>query len=295
MGPVVPAGGFLSSNAVQVGERIRARREARGWSQGELARRLGRTQTAISYWESGRRALAVDDLLEVARVLEVPTADLLPDGGRKPAMPALLRAVAQNVDADELGVELEQFAEAAQQLPKPATRWEVTPASPRDTAEALLDAAGMTKPPIPIDKLAHGCGVQILEWQFEDVDGLIVELEAGPVIWVNPNQSESRQRFTLAHELGHYLLRHIDQFHLDFGGELSPNVTGGGHPRYDWRAERAANDFAANLLMPAAMVRVAFNKANDTRTLAKQFLVSPAAMGYRLASLRLGNARKTVH
>lgn len=270
-----------------VGRRIRAAREALGWSQGELARRVDRTQTAISYWEAGRRALGVDDLIDLARVLRVPTADLLPDAPRKPAMPALLRAVAENVDADELADELERFGVEAQILDRPAVRWSITPASPRDTAESLLDMAGVSKAPVPIDELVRGCGVQILPWTFNDIDGLIVELETGSVIWVNPNQPQTRQRFTLAHELGHYLLRHIDKFHVDFGGELSPGVTGE-HPRYDWRAERAANDFAANLLMPASMVRAAYAKVHGVKRLAEQFNVSTAAIGFRLKSLQLG-------
>lgn len=61
-----------------VGQRIRDEREAAGLSQADLAERLGTTQTAISYWESGRRVLTVDSLIEIARVLNVAPADLLP-------------------------------------------------------------------------------------------------------------------------------------------------------------------------------------------------------------------------
>jgi Zn-dependent peptidase ImmA (M78 family) len=106
------------------------------------------------------------------------------------------------------------------------------------------------------------------------------------VIWVNRDQARTRQRFTLAHELGHHLLRHADTFHLDLGGDLAPNATGG-HPNYDWRAERAANEFAASLLMPASMVRRAAATATDVAALASQFKVSPAAMGFRLTALNI--------
>jgi hypothetical protein len=231
----------------------------------------------------------VDDLIDLAQVLGVPTAELLPDGPspRRSATPALLRAVAEHVDARELADELERFTVKAQELEQPPVLWDVTPSSPRDTAEALLDAAGIGQPPIDIKQLVLGCGVQILPWTAsEDIDGLIVELETGTVIWVNPEQLATRQRFTLAHELGHHLLRHIDRFHVEFGGELSPNVTGE-HPRYDWRAERAANDFAANLLMPASMVRAEFAKTENLGMLAQRFKVSKAAMGFRLKTLRL--------
>jgi len=278
----------LSENAAEVGQRIRSIREALGWTQGELAARLQRTQTAVSYWESGRRNLSLDDLVEVARVLGVASSDLLPDRPRPQPLPTLLRAVADQVDASQLADQLEQFALQAQDLPQPPIRWQVPPASPRDTAEALLETAGISSPPIPIQELVRGCGVHVLAWDFQDIDGLVLELDAGAVIWVNENQAPTRQRFTLAHELGHHLLRHADVFHLDLGGNLAPNATGG-HPTYDWRAERAANEFAASLLMPASMIRRAAATVSDVGDLATMFKVSPAAMRFRLTALQISS------
>jgi transcriptional regulator with XRE-family HTH domain len=278
---------MLNGNAASVGQRIRATREALGWTQSDLAARLGRTQTAVSYWESGRRGLSLDDLVDVARVLGVPNAELLPDKQERQPLPALLRAVADQVDAVQLADELEKFALRAQDLPQPHIRWHIAPASPRDTADSLLEEAGVTSLPIPIDELVAGCGVRILPWDFDNnIDGLVVQLDAGAVIWVNKGQAKTRQRFTLAHELAHHLLRHVDAFHLDLGGDLSPGATGE-HPGYSWRAERAANEFAANLLMPASMVRRASTETTDVTALASQFRVSPAAMGFRLTALRI--------
>ena len=280
-------GGVLTGKAASVGQHIRASREALGWTQSDLAARLGRTQTAVSYWESGRRGLSLDDLLDVARALGVHSAELLPDGHARPPLPALLRAVADRVNAGQLADQLENFALRAQNLPQPRRRWQIAPASPRDTADTLLEAAGITSFPVPVNELVTGCGVQILAWDFDDnIDGLVVQLEAGPVIWVNKGQALTRQRFTLAHELGHYLLRHVSEFHLDLGGDLSPNASGE-HPDYNWRAERAANQFAANLLMPASMIRRASAETSDISTLASRFKVSPAAMGFRLTALRI--------
>jgi transcriptional regulator with XRE-family HTH domain len=276
----------LSGNAAEVGQRIRALREAVGWTQGELATRLQRTQTAVSYWESGRRSLSLDDLVDVARILGVANSELLPDGPPRQQVPALLRAVADHVDASQLASQLEQFALQAQDLHQPPARWRITPASSRDTADALLEAAGIVSPPVPVEDLVRDCGVQVLAWDLQDIDGLVLELETGAVIWVNRDQARTRQRFTLAHELGHHLLRHADTFHLDLGGDLAPNATGG-HPAYDWRVERAANEFAANLLMPASMVRRAAATVTDVAALASQFKVSPAAMGFRLTALNI--------
>jgi transcriptional regulator with XRE-family HTH domain len=279
-------GGKLSGNAAGVGQRIRARREERGWTQAELAERLGRTQTAVSYWESGRRGLSLDDLVEVAEVLGIAGAELLPDRQGRPPVSVMLRAVAEQVDAGRLADELERFAMKAKSLPQPKRRWTIPPAAPRDTADALLEAASITSAPVPIEGIIAGCGVQILPWNFDNVDGLVVEQDSQVAILFNTTQAPTRQRFTLAHELGHHLLRHADEFYVDLGGELSPNATGE-HPGYSWRAERAANEFAANLLMPSSMVRRAALETTDVRALAEHFDVSPAAMGVRINALRI--------
>jgi len=277
----------VSGSAVEVGRLIREARERLGWSQGELAGHLGRSQTAVSYWEAGRRALGVDDLVQVAGVLGVAPADLLPSSNQRRSVHALLRAVAERVDAPKLADQLECFAVEAEKLPPCPVKWTVQASTAHDAAEVLLNLAEVVAPPVPLMRLVAGCGARIMDWDFgECIDGLTVKVNSGAVIWVNPLQSEARRRFTLAHELGHHLLRHADRFHVDLSGDYSPIATGG-HPGYDWRAERAANEFAANLLMPAAMVRKEYSKNPDVKSLAKRFSVSVAAMGNRLGNLKI--------
>lgn len=55
------------------GQRLRARRAARGMTQADLARALGRTQTCVSYWESDRREPSFADLSVLAKSLEIST------------------------------------------------------------------------------------------------------------------------------------------------------------------------------------------------------------------------------
>jgi DNA-binding XRE family transcriptional regulator len=62
-----------------VGERIRAARAGVNVGQSGLARMLGVTQTAVSYWEAGKRDPGVAGLLEVADALGVEPGSLLPD------------------------------------------------------------------------------------------------------------------------------------------------------------------------------------------------------------------------
>jgi transcriptional regulator with XRE-family HTH domain len=62
----------------QVGARLRQARERAKFLQSELALALDVSQTTISYWESGIRAMKVDQLSRIAGVLGVPLAALLP-------------------------------------------------------------------------------------------------------------------------------------------------------------------------------------------------------------------------
>ena len=82
---------------------------------------------------------------------------------------------------------------------------------------------------------------------------------------------------------GHYLLNHHDRFHIDLG----PNAEHGDPPGYDWQSERAANQFAANLLMPSTLVQEAYAEDDSTAPLAHRFKVSESAMGYRLIEFGL--------
>jgi Zn-dependent peptidase ImmA (M78 family) len=116
------------------------------------------------------------------------------------------------------------------------------------------------------------------------VSGFLAHLVDGPLVAANSQQSAGRQRFTLAHELGHVALSHHADFHVD----LAHPVSAGEPPGYDWRQERAANTFAANLLMPAGWIR------NDrvaeklsVGKLAARYGVSGEAMGIRLETFRL--------
>ena len=62
-----------------VGANIRAARRAADMTQEDLAARLGCTQTAVSYWEAGKRDPGIPDLLRIAVALGVTAASLLPD------------------------------------------------------------------------------------------------------------------------------------------------------------------------------------------------------------------------
>lgn len=88
-----------------------------------------------------------------------------------------------------------------------------------------------------------------------------------------------RHRFTVAHELGHYVLHSLS-------GKIHPLVVG--RSGSDNRAEWEANWFAAAFLMPEKEFRAACHKLhNEPLALAGKFLVSMEAAQVRMKTLRI--------
>lgn len=58
-------------------DRIKALREARGWTQAELARRLNMTRNGINSWEQGLSMPSPQSLVDLARLFSVSTDYLL--------------------------------------------------------------------------------------------------------------------------------------------------------------------------------------------------------------------------
>ncbi len=277
----------MSDPARKIGQRLKAARQRAHASQAALAAHLDVTQTAVSYWEAGRRLPGIDDLMKIADFLDTALADLLPDETDRRPIRAVLRAVAVQVDDEKLALALERFAEEAADMPAPREQISIRAAGARDAAEQLLDAAGVSKAPIDVEDLAGRCGVRVREFHYDNgmVDGLVIQMPDGPVIGLNTNNENlQRRRFTMAHELGHHLLRHSVSFHVDF---IDVGGAAGDSPGYNWRHERAANEFASNLLMPADMVRSAASRTRDVERLARVFDVSRQAMAFRLTTLGL--------
>lgn len=69
-----------------IGSPIRALREQLGWSQSDLAAKLGKTQTAISYWENGSREPGLDDVRALAAAFGVQPGALIGDGETAPQL-----------------------------------------------------------------------------------------------------------------------------------------------------------------------------------------------------------------
>jgi Zn-dependent peptidase ImmA (M78 family) len=110
-------------------------------------------------------------------------------------------------------------------------------------------------------------------------ESMHVRSAADFVVFLPSFTSARRDRFTIAHELGHYFLHYL---HPQLEG-FAPFQRGG-----QSLAETQANVFAASLLMPEAEFRVAHQATDgDKWRLAQVFDVSPAAAEVRAQVLNL--------
>ena len=126
------------------------------------------------------------------------------------------------------------------------------------------------------------------EKKFDGISGAIYFSDNDVGIFVKQGESEKRQHFTIAHELGHYFL-HKDDLKERGGVFDSENVL----TMYrsdiglDNDKEREANYFAGSLLMPKEGVRRVWKKLTDIESCAEVFDVSESAMAVRLSVLHL--------
>ncbi|APQ99921.1 ImmA/IrrE family metallo-endopeptidase [Clostridium botulinum] len=122
----------------------------------------------------------------------------------------------------------------------------------------------------------------------ESVSGAIRKENNKIDIFINGADSNERKRFTIAHELGHYFLGHLDKndklvdLHRDY--KHNPNIY-----------EKEADEFAGCFLMDSDEVKDRFKKAkligltdeSAIALLARIFSVSRAAMYVRIRNLGL--------
>jgi Zn-dependent peptidase ImmA (M78 family) len=257
-------------------------------SQAGLARELDRSPASVSFWEKGQRMPGLDDILDLARLLNRPPDYFLPDPVEREAQrpEAILRAVASQLAGVELGAESDAVLESAERQRSPVGAFRPRSADPIEAAEEVLSAARQTEPPIDVKAAASLCGARVVRHRFSSdaLSGFLLKLDDESVIGTNALHSARRQCFTVAHELGHLVLQHHADYHLD----LTSSVSSGDPPGYDWRHERAANTFAANLLMPAGLVRRDYVDAElDPGQLATRYNASAEAMGIRVSALGL--------
>lgn len=146
----------------------------------------------------------------------------------------------------------------------------------------MLDDATFSAP-VDVAAAADKLGVKIFAAKLADkVSGVLVRdttynTRSGFVIFVDQDEPAVRQRFTAAHELGHFVLHKEAVGHKNEDNYLlrSEGMSN--------RQEAEANKFAASLLMPFDLIEAAMkNGVTTPKDLARHFKVSEIAMSIRL-------------
>ncbi len=138
-----------------------------------------------------------------------------------------------------------------------------------------------TKAPVDLDAIARDLSIPLDYVNLgENIAGRITRdtrrsPRSGFIIQINSIQHSNRQRFTLAHELSHYIL-HRD---LIESGIADDTMYRSGLSSY---LETQANRMAADILMPIRLVRKRYEALRSPELMAKEFGVSKAAMDIRL-------------
>lgn len=277
-----------------IGNRLKRARESAGLSLRELEARINNqvSAQAIGKYERNEMMPGSSVLFAIARVLSVPPDYLLNE--REIELAGIdFRKAPQAGAKEERAVEslildkIERYIELEELMPPVHQEWNF----PQDkaflveriedaeqAAEALRERWEIGVDPIPLmAELLEERGVKVIALRLpENVSGskAFVQrpgFEDVPVIVVNQLHNGERQRFTLAHELAHLVLRFTDLSESD--------------------QEKAADRFAGAFLMAKEMVKrlLGENRTSislgELAELKKIFKVSIASLVVRCAQL----------
>lgn len=153
----------------------------------------------------------------------------------------------------------------------------------------ILAEHGITAPPIPVIDLAEKLGARVRLLPFEgELAGILVRRDDEKIIGVNSLHHPNRQRFTIAHEIGHLLLHKAD-VHLDKTFVHRRDETSSRAVDPD---EIEANRFAAELLMPYEMIMedllvqdIDVENENELKELARRYQASVQSLTIRVTNL----------
>ena len=169
--------------------------------------------------------------------------------------------------------------------------------SPHTISEKILSIWGVKEPPVPIIEILKALGFRIFEQEYKEEDrelsGFIAidneyrnKFGTDKIISLNTADNQGHKRFTLAHELSHYIF------------DFNPRVMASYSNTYityeaDKPIEKDANRFAANLLMPEKIFIKEYKRLKEeglglydiVGKLSEEFLVSAKAIEKRFVEV----------
>lgn len=154
----------------------------------------------------------------------------------------------------------------------------------RQKALDILRISNITTPPVSLDLVCEKLGLKIIPYEFPDSMSALFIIEGNiKAIGVNKNHPRVRQRFSVAHELGHFVSGHEDFNHEEVAHiDREKKYLNRFH-----RMEEEADEFAAELLMPEFLLKNDYHNPGEIEELAKKYEVSQQAMTIQLINLKL--------
>ncbi len=160
--------------------------------------------------------------------------------------------------------------------------------TPKQLVEEIYRQCPDITPPIPVEEIARAVGIYAIKaMPTKDVEGMLVadDGKTSGVIFYKESSPLGRQRFTIGHELGHFLLLHHGSEQSctpsDIKFSSSSNVLK--------VLESEANQFSQLLLMPDSLISNAINSSVVSMGLLKlisdSFEMSFEAMSNKCSSL----------
>lgn len=153
-------------------------------------------------------------------------------------------------------------------------------------AEEILNDLDIKSTPVPIEEIASKKQIKISRAPSKGFSGILIRKDGHALIGISSSEPNVRQRFTIAHELGHFFLHPQKDTFVDYRN----------HKKEVMRTikERQADMFAAALLMPRKNVIRDFKNTSKglsddeiRKILAERYEVSEDAMRFRLKNLGL--------
>lgn len=125
--------------------------------------------------------------------------------------------------------------------------------------------------------IAHDYRIKVDLWYLGEYGSCLWAAPSGWRIAINLDEAPTRRKFSFAHELGHFFLHrnHTRAHFFSCTGQASP------------RKEREANQFAASLLMPEALILHMVDAGYCHENTARILGLSAEAVSIRYKTLRV--------
>jgi len=260
-------------------EMLALAREAKGYTQKELAEKIGCNQSRLSKIESGELMAQESDVQNFARILEQGRAFFFGKGTSMPANVSFYRKTQTlplkmlrqcNAQMNVRRLEIER------QIGDTKLGTRALPFIPPEenggaaaVAKRLRQEWGLKKGAVRcLTNLVEETGSVIVDYPFPSpkLDGLCIRVpRRPPIIFLNKDLPKSRRRLSLAHELGHLVM----------------------HTNPHEQVEDEAWEFAGEFLMPSAEIGKQLSHLNLDKLcqLKKEWGVSMQAILYRAKKL----------